>query len=570
MSIAEIRQKYPQYDDLSDDQLAEGLHRKFYADMPLPEFRAKIGLSAGGASGSWGRGGEDKWADPRLEGLSQLERYRLGVKTSLGEQKLGVQQVFGNETTPQDVDAYRAANAGLLEDPTVRSGQTGAQILTSLPMAAAPVAGIPGLLANIGMGGLYGGVQPVGSDESRVDKAVTGAAWQGGGTALGQMLGRVFQPIRNVNRPEEQAAVDALRNEGAELSVAQQTGSPAARMVERGLASNPFTASTMAERGQRAARSFTRAVLRTFGEQGEGLTPQVAERANTRIGDVFNDVNSRYQLDVTNPQIANQFNNLDRRAAHDLLNDPRIRRYIETIRTEAQQNGGRLSAQAAQNIRTGLGGLSRQAGIGPFAFELREILDDALQQATRGTDDYARLGRARGEYRNLQAAVQVADTTNRGLIHPAGLAQHLKSNPFTKNAFRYGGANARLEELARHGSTLADRFPDSGTALRLGTQAVLPGAAALGTAVFGESDRTPAERALDAAKWAGATYALPTFAASALTNPRVANYLSQGIGRTPLAEAVGNFARRTVPGAVTSQQLNPLYQTTLPRDEDFP
>jgi hypothetical protein len=45
-SISDIRQKYPQYSDLSDDQLADALHKKFYADMPADTFRQKIGLQA--------------------------------------------------------------------------------------------------------------------------------------------------------------------------------------------------------------------------------------------------------------------------------------------------------------------------------------------------------------------------------------------------------------------------------------------------------------------------------------------------------------------------------------------
>ena len=44
MNIAEIRAQYPQYNDLSDDQLASALHAKFYSDMPRDEFNAKIGL----------------------------------------------------------------------------------------------------------------------------------------------------------------------------------------------------------------------------------------------------------------------------------------------------------------------------------------------------------------------------------------------------------------------------------------------------------------------------------------------------------------------------------------------
>lgn len=49
-SLAEIRQQYPQYADLSDDQLAQGLHRKYYADLPYEEFASKIGLQAAPAA----------------------------------------------------------------------------------------------------------------------------------------------------------------------------------------------------------------------------------------------------------------------------------------------------------------------------------------------------------------------------------------------------------------------------------------------------------------------------------------------------------------------------------------
>lgn len=44
-SLADYREKYPQYQDLSDQQLADGLHAKFYSDMPKEEFYGKIGFS---------------------------------------------------------------------------------------------------------------------------------------------------------------------------------------------------------------------------------------------------------------------------------------------------------------------------------------------------------------------------------------------------------------------------------------------------------------------------------------------------------------------------------------------
>ncbi|WP_107341604.1 hypothetical protein [Agrobacterium pusense] len=45
-TIADIRQKYPQYQDMSDADLASAIHKKFYSDMPEADFSAKIGLSA--------------------------------------------------------------------------------------------------------------------------------------------------------------------------------------------------------------------------------------------------------------------------------------------------------------------------------------------------------------------------------------------------------------------------------------------------------------------------------------------------------------------------------------------
>jgi len=44
-TIAEVREKYPQYSDMPDAALADALHSKFYADMPKTDFYTKIGLT---------------------------------------------------------------------------------------------------------------------------------------------------------------------------------------------------------------------------------------------------------------------------------------------------------------------------------------------------------------------------------------------------------------------------------------------------------------------------------------------------------------------------------------------
>lgn len=45
-TIAEVRQQYPQYSDMSDTALAGALHQKFYADMPRADFDKKVGLGS--------------------------------------------------------------------------------------------------------------------------------------------------------------------------------------------------------------------------------------------------------------------------------------------------------------------------------------------------------------------------------------------------------------------------------------------------------------------------------------------------------------------------------------------
>ena len=46
ITIQEVRQKYPQYSDLSDKQLVDALHSKYYSDIPKNDFYNQVGLTA--------------------------------------------------------------------------------------------------------------------------------------------------------------------------------------------------------------------------------------------------------------------------------------------------------------------------------------------------------------------------------------------------------------------------------------------------------------------------------------------------------------------------------------------
>lgn len=42
--LEEFRQRYPMYNDMSDQQVADNLYNKYYSDIPRKEFDEKIGL----------------------------------------------------------------------------------------------------------------------------------------------------------------------------------------------------------------------------------------------------------------------------------------------------------------------------------------------------------------------------------------------------------------------------------------------------------------------------------------------------------------------------------------------
>ena len=40
--IAEFRQQYPEYNNLTDDQLSDAVYKKFYSDMPREQFEKQV------------------------------------------------------------------------------------------------------------------------------------------------------------------------------------------------------------------------------------------------------------------------------------------------------------------------------------------------------------------------------------------------------------------------------------------------------------------------------------------------------------------------------------------------
>jgi hypothetical protein len=525
--------------DVVSESPAEGDPWEVVSETKGPS-RRPTNPTRGMSSGELAWGGVKKFGGDVALAADQLATSAL---SAMGNARAAERQpMLENIATNRKLDPIMRTTAGQV-------GYTGAALVPAVASAFVP--GANTLTGAALIGGGMGALQPVGEGDSRGLNVAGGAAAGYAGQGAFNLVGRMAQPVKKALNTAESRAVQLLRDRGVSLSVGQQTGSRAAQSVERTLADNPASAGAMVRQGERFKRSYTSAALRTVGENAESASPEVLGRAATRIGDVFDDVSSKYTLRVTEPSIAAKLTQLEFKAGDELLNDPRIATQIQRVRDAAKQNGGRLDGVAYKNLKTTLDNLSKQQNIGPYATELREILDDALQQATKGTKDYARLQTARSQYRNLQAIADVADTTANAYVTPGALAQRLKNNKYTKNSMRFGRGDVELAKLARAGSTVVDRFPNSGTAARGMAQLGVPAAmGGLGYMATGD--------VWTAAKIAGATWAIPKAGGAFMTNPAVQNYLSSGVTQ-PLVRNALAFPGQvglgsTVPAYLLSQE----------------
>jgi hypothetical protein len=113
-TIAEIRQKYPQYEDLSDEQLAQSLHKKHYSDMDYADFSKRVGLAA-----------PEQKAKPRLHapgpiGLAVDLGANMARNTlaTVGQGYAGIESLF-NPRANTGVEAME----GLKGEPLTAEGQ---------------------------------------------------------------------------------------------------------------------------------------------------------------------------------------------------------------------------------------------------------------------------------------------------------------------------------------------------------------------------------------------------------------------------------------------------------------
>ncbi len=212
-TLAEIRQQYPQYSDLSDEQLADGLYKKHYSDMPRSEFNQKIGLAQITADGSVNT---ENVASAAINGVPIVGPYLLkagaAIDATLDRTPIGSSAIPGETWSERYSNRLRGIQGNLEafgnEHPYIKGGTeiAGGVVGTIPAVMAAPAAfgaGGGGLLASslasAGTGAAIGGADAAVRSDFDAKSAMKGAAVGllvgGAAPAVGRAIGKGVDAI---------------------------------------------------------------------------------------------------------------------------------------------------------------------------------------------------------------------------------------------------------------------------------------------------------------------------------------------------------------------------------------
>lgn len=209
MNIQEIRAKYPQYDNLTDEQLAQGLHKKYYSNMDFADFSQRIGLSP------------KEESDMAQDILGGVTSFDTGYSAGFGRKLGGLLNAIGSYPVDRAAEALGVENAPTFQEryneivnPALQAQE---EFSTENPMTATalkvggaiaspinklgaslltkPASALGKIATGAGVGGVTGSVYGAGRAESLkelpqtiIEDVTTGSVVGGAIPAAGQAL----------------------------------------------------------------------------------------------------------------------------------------------------------------------------------------------------------------------------------------------------------------------------------------------------------------------------------------------------------------------------------------------
>ncbi len=446
--------------------------------------------------------------DP-TEGMSGLDRAMAGVGKAVADTGRGLRQLasyvgIGDPNAVQrEIDEAKRLDAPLMNTGAGVAGNIGGQIATTLlpggalARAGKAAAALPGLAragqaiegagqaltlpktaGQAGMaGGVFGGMQPVSSDDSRLGNMAFGAAGGALGNALPRAVGRALNPQISDD-------VRTLMAAGVTPTPGQIMGG-ATQRIEDGLTSLPILGDAIKGARNRALGQFNQAAYnRALGPLGQKVPEGVI--GNEAVEHVSETLSKAYDdlLPKLNVQVDGQFGQdlgQLRQAAQNLPDNYRDRygALLQRLVLNKFDDAGAMTGKTMKQVESQLGSFARQyAKSGDpeqrmFGQTLQQTQAALRDLAHRSNPEYAEiLGDINQGWANLVRINHAAASTGapNGVFTAAQLRSAAKANDSSLRKSSFAKGNALMQDLADAGANvLGSKVPDSGTPYRLWT-----------------------------------------------------------------------------------------------------
>lgn len=351
--------------------------------------------------------------------------------------------------------------------------------------SATPIRAVAGQLATATGAGVAAGAAQQVTDNPYVELAAQ--ILGGGGVAAATQAGkRAISPFPI--SAERQAVNDVLATEGVDLTPGQMTGNKGLQYAESELGGV-----RVADLNERQLEQFTEAALSRAGIGATRATPEVMARAYDDLGTQFDTLAARNNI-VGDPQLVqglggawSEYTSLVNESARAPIVESTIRDIADALR----QNGGTITGEAYQSMRSRLGRALKNATDPELSGALRGIqgsLDDAMERSmvAAQSPDLGAWQQVRGDYRNFMvlqnAAAGAGENAAMGLISPA----QLRSAASRQNKGAYVRGQGDFAALARAGVAGMTPLPNSGTAARLSARSLAAGVPTAAGYLMGE------------------------------------------------------------------------------------
>jgi hypothetical protein len=219
-SIAEVRSKFPQYSDMSDEQFADALHRKHYSDMPREDFNAKIGLAP--AAPAAPAEVDQPWYVDAAQAADDIVRLGVsGITGGYADKFAGYMSGDGTDAERVKTEAARnrAGLAGTVAEiggavlPAAKLAQAGVTASRFIPQGLSGVKGLAARTAAMGVdNAALGAFAASGNDQDIATGAGIGLAAGAAGNVVGEALAKGVGKVAGMfNKKPAIPSVDDIR-----------------------------------------------------------------------------------------------------------------------------------------------------------------------------------------------------------------------------------------------------------------------------------------------------------------------------------------------------------------------